>query len=255
MPRRTQAGCCWADGTVGRVRGAFPPGDSATPAVFSSQQGGEMVPSPHPHSTPFPVGTTAEPGLIPDLVARIPCELRDPGGVQGCPAGRRGRVVHRDIRAHLRTRPRAPVGARSRCCRRRRPLGLLPPLCPLLPPAPQEEVPGGRDRGPAQCPRHHLHPPGEQRAAALPMAGTRLVSPRLELTVQPRARGGSAWSGASSAQGRGGSEQGDRETGTGRGLSLAPWGPQHVLEEGGGASSGLGADPSVLAGLGPEPRA
>ncbi|KAM7084864.1 synaptotagmin-8 isoform 2-T2 [Molossus nigricans] len=38
----------------------------------ASQQGGDMWHSPAPHSAPAPVGTTAESGLIPDLVARIP---------------------------------------------------------------------------------------------------------------------------------------------------------------------------------------
>lgn len=32
---------------------------------------------PDAHSTPAPVGTTAVPGLVPDLIARLPCELQD----------------------------------------------------------------------------------------------------------------------------------------------------------------------------------
>lgn len=36
-----------------------------------------------PYRTPAPVGTTAELGLVPDLIARIPCELWDPGRGMG----------------------------------------------------------------------------------------------------------------------------------------------------------------------------
>lgn len=40
--------------------------------------------SPGARSTPAPEGTSAVPGLIPDLISGLPCELWDPlGGVWG----------------------------------------------------------------------------------------------------------------------------------------------------------------------------
>lgn len=99
-----------ADGAVGRGRGAIPTGDPAALASPPSQQGVEMGQPPGPHSAPAPMGTTAESGLIPDLVARIPCELWDPGGTWGWPGWVGGSAVHRGISGPSLCPPQGPDG-------------------------------------------------------------------------------------------------------------------------------------------------
>lgn len=75
-----------------------------------SQQGVEMGQPPGPHSAPAPMGTTAESGLIPDLVARIPCELWDPGGAWSRPGWVGGSAVHRGISGPSLCPPQGPDG-------------------------------------------------------------------------------------------------------------------------------------------------
>lgn len=81
---------------LGRWDGGQGPPGPASPVTWPprpfvpSQQGREMGPPPAPPSAPAPAGTTAVPRLIPDLVARIPCESRDLQEVcGGGPAGGR----------------------------------------------------------------------------------------------------------------------------------------------------------------------
>ncbi|ELK28548.1 hypothetical protein MDA_GLEAN10004779 [Myotis davidii] len=150
-----------------------------------SQQGVEMGQPPGSHSTPAPVGTTAESGLIPDLVARIPCELWDPGGAWGWPGWVGGSAVHRGISGPSLCPPQAPMGTGGHRCCHRHPHFFFPPLRRLLPlsPSPQEEAPRQRGPGPGQCPGRHHHPPGEERAPALPCPAPGWVSPRPQLKV------------------------------------------------------------------------
>ncbi|XP_020142006.2 LOW QUALITY PROTEIN: synaptotagmin-8 [Microcebus murinus] len=58
-----------ADGAVGRALGPSP---QVTPPPWPSRQAGKMGHPADAHSTPAPAGTTAGPGLVPDLVARTP---------------------------------------------------------------------------------------------------------------------------------------------------------------------------------------
>lgn len=73
---------------------------------------------PGPHSARAPAGSTALPGLIPDLVARIPCEFWDlwKGSGDGL-AGRVAAAVHGCLSGPSlcspRPAPRAPLGAHS----------------------------------------------------------------------------------------------------------------------------------------------
>lgn len=76
-----------------------------------SQQGGKMGHPPEPHSAPALAGTTAVPGLIPDLIPRIPCELWDPGRGVGTAGPMGAAAVHGGISPPFLRPPPGPCWA------------------------------------------------------------------------------------------------------------------------------------------------
>ena len=139
----------------------WPPGPFAP-----RQRGQEMGRPPDTHSAHAPAGTTAAPGLTPDLATPIPCESGGSWGtVQMAQGVGGGHCPQWRLRPSLR-HPRAPLGTHGCCRHSGRPPCILPALhCLLLPPwAPQEEAQRQGGCGPEHHWAHHHHPPGERRA-------------------------------------------------------------------------------------------
>lgn len=172
----------------------WPPGPFAP-----RQRGQEMGHPPDTHSARTPAGTTAAPGLTPDLTTPIPCESVGPWGrVQTAQGVGSGHCPQWLLRPSLR-HPRAPLGTRGRCRGGRHPPRFLPALHRplLLPWAPQEEAQRQAGCGPGHRRAHHHHPPGERRAPGSLWARAGAArGPGLGASSAPRV----VWS----AQGRGG---------------------------------------------------
>ncbi|TKC34504.1 hypothetical protein EI555_021367, partial [Monodon monoceros] len=98
------------------------------------EEGGQWPEGRLRHLARAPVGSTALPGLIPDLVARIPCEFWDlwKGSGDGL-AGRVAAAVHGRLSGPSLCSPRpasrAPLGAHSHCGRGGRPRCVSCLLC------------------------------------------------------------------------------------------------------------------------------
>ena len=180
------------------------------------------------------MGTTASPGLTPDLATPIPCES---GGLWGTVQTAQGVGGGHCPQWHLRPslrHPRAPLGSRGLCHRSGRPPHILPALHHLLLPpwAPQEEAqrPGGCGSGHHRA--HHHHPPGERRAPSSLWARAGAAPPP-GWSGLPRAEAGAFPAGEVTNKGVRG---------------LGPRGATEVPEEGRGLRGGLGGMTASLTG-------